>query len=187
MEYFVKGTKAMGEDPIHKKIKVCKGEGKLATPADVASGNYDEREGLYFKEEDPFASQMGSNKWQEGILAWLNEQADPKYHPPTEYCGSTNPLWITIVEPGDKSRVNSRDVKVRVDVSDTNKVTQVEIYLDGGLKYTLNGEPWEVTIPNVADGVHRIDVKARDEKGFDGSRYVDIGVNQDYQSPTPTP
>ena len=187
MEYFIEGTKAEGEDPVHKKIRVCKGEGKLATPADVASGNYEDREALYFKEEDPFEAQNGSNKWQEGVLGWISEQADPRYHPPTEYCGSTNPLWIIISEPGDKSRINSGDVPVKVTVTDTYKVVRVEVYLDGNLKYTLDSEPWEVTIPNVSDGIHRVDVKARDEKGFDGSRYVEIGVNQDWASPTPTP
>jgi len=187
MEYFVKGTKPDGEDPVHKKIKVCKGEGKLATPGDIAGGNYEEKEGFYFKEEDPFEAQNKGNKWQEGILNWLNDQNDPRYHPPTELCGNSNPVWITINEPGERSRVNSDDVTVKISVADTNKVTRVEVYLDGTLRYTLDSEPWEVTIPNVSTGIHRIDVKARDEKGFEGSRYVEIGVNQDYVSPTATP
>lgn len=186
-EYFIEGTQPDKTDPVHKKIKVCKGEGRLATSADIASGNYDEREAFYFKEEDPFEAQNKSNKWQEGILNWLNTQADPKYHPPTETCGSTNPLWITIVEPTDKARVDSNDVKVKVKVDDPNKITKVEVYLDGALKYTLTDQPFEITIPNVANGSHRIDVKAFDEKGYDGSRFVEIGVKQDWQAPSPTP
>ena len=186
-EYFVSGTEPTGDDPVHKKIKVCKGEGKLATVTDVGSGNYEEKEAYYFKEEDPFFAANGNvNKWQEGLLGWLNEQQDPKYHPPTEYCSGTSSLWINILSPGDKSRVNTNDVEVRIEVLDNYKVTQVEVYVDESLKTVLNNEPWTVTL-TVPDGVHRIGVKAKDEKGFDGSRFVDIGVNQDWQSPTPAP
>lgn len=183
MEYFIRGTESPGEDPTHKKIKVCKGEGKLATPADALSGNYDEKEAFYFKEEDPFQSQATWNKnaWQEGILNWLKDQADPKYHPPTEYCGSTNPVWITIQAPGDKSRVDSNDVKVKIDVASTNVVKRVEVSLDGQVRYILTDPPFEVTIPNVENGNHKIDIKATDDKGFDGTRYTQFGVNQDWQ------
>ncbi|MDP3994303.1 MAG: PBP1A family penicillin-binding protein, partial [bacterium] len=88
MEYFVKGTEP-GEDPIHKKLKVCKNEGKLATPSDIAAGNYEEKEYFLFKEEDPTSGVGQPNRWQEGILNWLNTQSDTRYHPPTDYCGSS--------------------------------------------------------------------------------------------------
>lgn len=179
-EYFIKGTEPSGDDPIHKKIKVCKGEGKLATPADVSGGNYEEREAYYFREENPFAKEQGVNKWQEGIDAWLKDQADPKYHPPTDYCGSTNPVWITIQEPKDKSRVDTDDVFVKVTVDDINPITKVEFSLDGNLKYVLDAAPWEITLPNVSKGKHKLDVKARNDKGQEGTRYVEFSVNEDY-------
>ena len=177
-EFFIAGTEPVGEDTVHKMIKVCKGEGKLATPTDVGSGNYDSKEVFYFTEEDP--------KWQDGVLAWLSEQADVKYHPPTESCSGSNPMWIVVNEPADGSRIDSNDIKFRLDIQDSNKVTQVEFYVDGSLKETLTTSPWEVTI-NIPNGSHQIDVKAKDEKGFDGSRRLLLGINQDYQSPTPGP
>ena len=67
-EYFIKGTEPTADDPIHKKVKNCAGE---------------EKEYYFFKEEDP--------KWQEGILNWLKDQGDEKYHPPTEPCPSPTP------------------------------------------------------------------------------------------------
>ena len=79
---------------------------------------------------------------------------------------------------------NDNWVKIRVDVTDPNKVTKVEFYVDGELKQTLENSPWEVTV-NMTNGNHKIDIKAVDDKGNDGSRFVEIGVNQDYQSPTP--
>lgn len=189
-EIFIKGTEPWADDPIHKKVKVCKGEGKLATPSDVASGNFDEKEFLYFKEEDPFESQTGKNRWQEGVLAWVFGQADPKYHPPTDYCGNSNPIWVRITEPGDKVRINSRDVKVRVEVDDINSVRKIEVFVDGNLRYTNGSAPYEVTIPNLTDGYHKIEVRAEDDKNYAGSRYVEISINQDYvgpPSPTPSP
>ncbi|MBI2587622.1 hypothetical protein HYW29_02340 [Candidatus Amesbacteria bacterium] len=177
-EYFIGGTEPVGDDPIHKMIKVCKGEGKLATPTDVGSGNYDGKEAFYFSESDL--------KWQEGVNAWLGEQADARYHPPTDYCTGSNPMWIVVNEPADRSRIDNNDVNFKLDVQDANKVTGVEFYVDGILRETLTSSPWEVTI-NMPDGSHQIDIKAKDEKGFEGSRRLFIGVNEDYQSPTPGP
>lgn len=185
-EFFIAGTEPAGDDPIHKMIKVCRGEGKLATPTDVGSGNYDLKEAFYFTEEDPFQAQHGANKWQEGINAWLSEQADAKYHPPTDSCSGSNPMWIVVNEPKDGSRIDNNDVKFRLEIQDSNKVTQVEFYVDGSLKETLTASPWEVTV-NMSNGSHQIDIKAKDEKGFDGSRRLLLGINQDYQSPTPGP
>jgi penicillin-binding protein 1C len=186
-EYFLKGTEPWADDPVHKKIKVCKGEGKLATPADIASGNYDEKEFIILKEEDPFIAQDKTNKWQEGVLNWLVNQAEPKYHPPSEMCGSTNPLWIRITDPGDRSRINSSDLHIRVEVDDISPVNKVEFWIDGVAKYTANSAPAELTVPNVGNGYHKIDVRATDEKGNVGTRYVQITINQDYADPTPTP
>ncbi|TSC87480.1 MAG: 1A family penicillin-binding protein [Microgenomates group bacterium Gr01-1014_16] len=177
-EYFIAGTEPTGDDPVHKMNKVCKGEGKLATPTDVGSGNYDSKEAFYFAEDDP--------KWQEGINAWLGEQADAKYHPPTEFCSGSNPMWIVINEPVDRSRIDNNDVKFRLDIQDSNKITKVEFYIDDELRETLTNSPWEVVI-NMPNGSHQIDIKAKDEKGFDGSRRLFIGVNQDYEPPTPAP
>ena len=185
MEYFVSGTEPVGEDPYHKKIKVCKGEGKLATPADVGSGNYDEKEAWYFKDEDPFQNTWNppTNKWQEGILNWLKDQADPKYHPPTDYCGSTNPVWITIEEPAEKTRINSNDIRVKFKIDTSNTANHAEVYLDGTLKYSWDNSPWEIVIPDVSNGYHKIEVKARDDKGFEGSRNSEFTVNEDFHTP----
>lgn len=177
-EIFIKGTEPNIDDPVHKKIKVCKGDGKLATSSDIASGNYDEKEGFYFKEADPISG-GGKNTWQEGIDNWLKDQQDPKYHPPTEMCGSSNPLWITILEPGDKNRINSNEVKIKVDVASDSDIKKVEIYVDGNLKETLTSKPWELTT-FMDDGKHKVDVKAWDNNNHDGSRFVEFAVNQDW-------
>lgn len=64
-EYFVKGTEPTGESPIYK--------------------NKDGQDYIVLQEEDP-VSKDGQNRWQKGILEWI-EQAhkdDKMYHPPDE-------------------------------------------------------------------------------------------------------
>ena len=183
-EYFIKGTEPTADDQVHKKVKVCKGEGKLATPADIANGNYEEKEFVYFKEEDPFGVN-GQNKWQEGILSWLKDQGDSKYHPPTDYCSSVNQVVVNIAEPSDHGQFGN-DVKIRADIAASNKITKVEFKVDGNTRETLSSDPWEVTM-RIDDGIHKIEVRAEDEKGNSGSKSVEIGVGQPWSEPSPTP
>jgi membrane carboxypeptidase/penicillin-binding protein len=77
IEYFVRGTEP-GEDTVHKKLKVCKSDGKLATPSDVASGNYDEKEFIVLTADDPTAGKDDENKWQKGIDEWIQSRADER-------------------------------------------------------------------------------------------------------------
>ena len=162
-EYFIKGTEPAGDDPIHKNIRNCNG---------------DLKEALIFKESDPFEKD-GKNLWQAGIDEWLVGQADPKYHPENiQSCG--NGIWITMNTPGDKSRVDSNDVEIRFDVSSPNPIKKAEISVDGIIKQTLTSEPWKVTI-NMPNGpYHKIDVVVTDEQNNVGSRFVEIGVKEDF-------
>lgn len=184
-EYFIRGTEPTGEDPVHKKVKVCKGEGKIATVADIANNNFEEKEFLYFKEDDPFAGLSQPNKWQEGILNWLKDQADSKYHPPTEQCGSVNQVVVFIKEPNDHGQFGN-EVTIKSEIVASNKVTKVEFKIDGVVRDTKSSSPWEVTV-YVDNGIHKVEVRAEDEKGNSGSRSVEIGVGQPWSAPTPTP
>ncbi len=162
-EYFIKGTEPTGDDPIHKNVRNCNG---------------DLKEVLFLRELDPFEKD-GKNLWQTGIDEWLVGQADPKYHPENiQSCG--NQVWITMQSPPDKSRVDSNDVEIRFDISSPSPVKKAEVSVDGVLKQTLTSEPWKVTV-NVANApYHKIDVVVTDEAGNVGSRFVEIGVNQDF-------
>ncbi|MDP1743634.1 MAG: penicillin-binding transpeptidase domain-containing protein, partial [Candidatus Amesbacteria bacterium] len=162
-EYFIRGTESFDDDPIHKKIRDCNG---------------DLKEALIFKEKDPFEKE-GLNQWQIGIDEWLKGQTDAKYHPENiQSCG--NQIWITMQSPPDKSRVDTNDVEIRFDVTSPSPIKKVEVSVDGVLKQTLVGEPWKViaNMPNAS--YHKIDVVVTDESGNVGSRFVEIGVNQDF-------
>ena len=186
VEKFVDGTQP-GEDPVHVKLKVCKTDGKLATPGDVVSGNYEEKEFYVLKEKDPSA-QEGENRWQEGINLCLSSQADSRYHPPSDYCGSTNPVSVEFISPKDQNSNLSNDITIEVRADSTNKITQVELEIDNVKVATLVSRPFKHTT-NLNNGVHTIKAIAKDDKNNSSDRTIKIGVNTtwDYVPATPTP
>ncbi|MBU0570117.1 PBP1A family penicillin-binding protein [Patescibacteria group bacterium] len=186
IEKFIDGTQP-GEDPIHVKLKVCKSDGRLATPSDVASGNYDEKEYFVFKEEDPTAGSNAENMWQKGILGWLETQGDEKYHPPTDYCGTANPVNVEFKNPTDRTSNLPNVFTVEIRADSTQNIVEIELETDGGHVGTFTGNRVTHEV-NLTDGVHTLRAKARDSQGNESDRTITIGVNTawDY-TPSPTP
>jgi hypothetical protein len=187
-EYFVRGTEPSpsGSDPVHPKLKLCKGQGKLATPVDISRGNFDEKEYLIFKESDPFAASGELNRWQKGIDDWVAKQGEEKYHPPTDYCDTINEVQVSILEPSNESQTGS-SFTIKVEPITANQVVSVEIFINGESKKTTSSPPYElgVTLP---DGKYTIRAVARDDKGNEGSTESKIGVNIPWNyEPSPTP
>lgn len=90
-EYFIKGTQPQGPSSIYQHLKVSKADGnKLASQSEIDSGQYDAKDFIIFKENDPISTD-GKNRWQEGIDAWVKDNYgnDPLYHPPTETSTNT--------------------------------------------------------------------------------------------------
>lgn len=190
IERFIDGTQP-GTDPVHVKLKVCKSDGKLATPSDIANGNYDEKEFFIFKEEDPTSGKSGENKWQKAILAWISTQPDSKYHPPNDYCGTQNPVNVEFLTPADKSSNLGNKFTVEARADSTSNISQVELYVDGERIRTFLAKPYKEEV-NLTNGVHNIRVFARDSAGKESDRNITVGVNVawDYSPtsiPTPTP
>jgi 1A family penicillin-binding protein len=186
MEYFIKGTEP-GTDTVHIKMKVCKSDGKIATPSDISSGNYDEKEYYVLKEEDPTITAGGTNKWQEGILAWIATQGDQRFHPPTDYCGTSNPVSVTFINPPDQSQQSS-NFTVKLSAESTSDIVQIELEIDGEKKRTFDGPPFTYDVSGLSDGVHTLKAKAKDANGREADRTITIGVNVPWNySPTPAP
>ena len=85
-EYFIKGTEPQGPSPIYETLKVSKSDSnKLASQSEIDNGQYDTRNFIVFKENDPVSTD-GVNRWQQGIDDWVNQNHpnDPLYHPPTD-------------------------------------------------------------------------------------------------------
>lgn len=184
-EYFAKGTEAEGDDPVHLKLKVCKGEGKLATPSDIAAQNYEEKEYLAFKEEDPTAAPGGQNRWQEGILAWMTTAPDPRYSTPTEYCGSSNPLNVEFISPRDRDSNVSNQFTIKVTAESVTDIALIELEIDGTKVRSFSGPPYEYEA-DLSDGVHSLRAVATDANGKQSDRKITIGVNVAWDS-SPSP
>jgi 1A family penicillin-binding protein len=183
-EYFIKGTEPQGEDKIHVLLKVCRDQNKLATPLDIERGNYEEKEFIVAKEEDPYTST--SNRWQTGIEAWIADQGDSRYRVPTEYCDSDSQVGVRIREPEDKKTVDN-EFKVRVRPLSVNDIDWVKIYVNDEEKHTLTKDPYEVRLV-LSDGTYKLKAKMRDSAGKEAEIEVRIGVNVDWDwSPKPTP
>jgi len=184
MEYFIKGTEPQGDDPIHSKLKICRGQGKLATPIDIARGDYEEKEYFIFKENDPLGE--AENKWQKGIDEWLAGIADERYHPPSDYCSTSGQIEVRIEEPNDRQQVGS-SFRVVVRPISVNKITLVEIEVNGEKKASITSPPFERDF-TLSNGPYTIKARAKDEKDNSGDREIKIGVNVPWDwSPTPSP
>ncbi len=186
-EYFIKGSEPSGNDPIHTKLKVCKSDGKLATPPDISSGNYDEKEYIVLKEEDPTAAPGGPNKWQEGILNWETTQTDDKYHPPSGFCGTANPVNVEFVTPSDQSSVPSTSFHIKITADSTNPITQVKFQINGSDVKTISTYPYEFDTTVSSSGVYEIRAIATDNSGNQSDRIIHVGIGVPYSTPTPSP
>lgn len=187
-ETFIKGTEPAGSDPVHVMLKVCKSDGNLANPSDVSAGNYDTKEYFIFKEEDPTAGPGGANKWQEGILNWLNTQGDSRYHPPTSYCGSGNPLDVEFTGPTDQTSSLPSSIDVTFTANSSSAITQADLKVNGSTSCTFsNGQNSYICHVNFSgNGSYTLTADATDAQGHQSNRVIVIGVGQPWNM-TPTP
>lgn len=188
-DYIIKGTLPSLPDPIHSMLKLCKGENKLAPNARVAGGDYEEKEFFVLKEEDPFSTD-GKNRWQEAIDLWVAEQGDTRYHPPTEYCGDEDEIYVSIKEPKDHKNYDNEDITIKIESESPTGIEKLEIYVNGSKRETINDRKHEGKL-NLPKGKHEIYVKAFTKDGKDKStgkiKIGTGGVAWDAPDPTPTP
>ena len=184
-EYFIKGTEPSGPSPIYKKLKISKNDsGKLANPLEIATGQYEEKDFIVFEEKDPTGSDP--NRWQEGIDKWLESQSDPQYHPPKDTAeGDENNVIVNIKNPQDWQRINSNNPEISAEAKALRTVTRLEIYVDGDMKAQEIGKSISKNI-SIADGLHKIKIKAYTEGNHSGEREITVGINQDAIDPTVT-
>ncbi len=188
-EYVIKGTLPPLPDPMHAKLKLCRGENKLATDAKISANDFEEKEFIILKEEDP-VSQDGVNRWQEAINAWVNGQTDSRYKPPTEYCGEQGDVVVQLKRPENEKSYSEIDIEVEVEAGSGDGIEKIEIWVDGGLRETINDSKYKGKI-NFPAGQHEIFAKAKSRSGKEvQSGTVRIGSGgQDWKKPeaSPTP
>ena len=182
----IKGTTPSGDDPYHAKLKLCRGENKLANEARIAAGDYDQKEFVILWEDDPF-SQDGENRWKAGIDAWVAGQGDDKYKVPTEYCGDQSEVYAKVEEPHDKDEFDGEEVKIKVRADSGDGIDKIEIYVDGNKRETINSYQYEGKI-HLGAGQHELYIKAYARSGEEKtSPKVRIGTGgQPWEKPKPT-
>lgn len=190
-DYIIKGTLSNELDPIHKLLKVCRGEeGKLATEAKIAVGDYNEKEFIVMRENDP-VSEDGRNRWQEGIDAWMTSQTDSRYGNPTEYCGAESDISVSLEQPKNEDNFDGEDITYKIKAGSDAGVAKIEFYVNGELKKTVeNNREFQDTI-KLSRGKYELNAKAYSRSGgAKESNKVRIGtggMKWDYVAPTPTP
>jgi len=185
-EFFIRGTEPTGPASIYQVLKISRhDESKRANDVEIATGDYEEKRFIVFREDDPVSSD-GKNRWQEGIDAWINAQGDNgKFKPPTESYSGTNQVVLTISTPSDKSEV-ANDVEIKGKVLTTADVRKVEFFVDGDKKKEVSDREFSVTL-SIPNGQHVIRVRVEDSRGQAADREIKVGVHEPYAETTPTP
>ena len=182
-DFAIKGTVPALPDPVHSKLKVCKGENKLATDAKVVSGDYDEKEYIVLKENDPFSID-GKNRWQDGITTWINSQTDDKYKPPTDYCGDASETVVKLDQPQNEHKYDSENIDVSIIADSGDGIEKVELWVNGSLKETINSRTYQGKV-SLPAGRYELFAKAKSRSGKEvQSGTVRIGTGgKDWQAP----
>ncbi len=189
-DYFISEFIPTLPDPIHQRMKLCKGESKLASDARIAANDYEEKEFIVIREDDPFSTD-GVNRWQQAIDAWINGQEDGRYKVPTEYCGDTKEIYVKVVDPEDHKNFDDNKAKVKIESDSSDGIEKMELWIDGSLIETINARTYETNFDFKKKGKHEIKAFAysrNGEKKESGTVHIGTGgVAWDAADPTPTP
>lgn len=188
-EYTINGTLPSLPDPVHTKLKLCRGQNKLASEADLARGEYDEKEFIVMKEDDPVSTD-GKNRWQEGIEAWIKGQGDTRYSVPTENCDSTNDVFVDFDPNIDHQNYSGNEVEMKLRTATDGDIDKVEIYVNDAVKTTLRDRPYQTKLV-LEPGKYKIYAKAYRKDGKAGTttdKRIGVGgIAWDQADATPTP
>lgn len=188
-EYFIKGTEPTTEAPIYQKIKLSRTDNKkLANAVEIANGQYDEKDFIVFRENDPTSLDEKVNKWQEGIDAWVNGQNNDQYKLPKETSShDENNVVVQIKRPGNNSRIDDSSVEIEAKAVASHAIKKMELFVDDAQKTSVDGSSMNERL-NLSDGVHKIKVKAYDDQGRSGESEIKIGIKTNpEEEPTKTP
>ncbi|OGV96409.1 hypothetical protein A2W24_04745 [Microgenomates group bacterium RBG_16_45_19] len=187
-EYIIKGTLPSLPDPVHSKLKLCRGQERLATPVQVARNDYEEKE--YIVPNEPM--KLGDlPSWNEQIKVWASAQGDPRLHPPDTMCEGSEAMAVDVEEPKNETNYPDKEIRVKVRVITGGTVERVDIYVNEVLRESLVERPYETAF-SLPDGAYTVKVRARQTDGrMAESGGIQIGVGsvpwQGLAAATPEP
>jgi len=185
-EIFVKGTEPKNESSVHKIVKICQPDGKLATSICVKANKYDEKWFVVLKELKP--------EWQPFTDAWINEHSAEYQNvfPPTEKSklyfdenGNFSESGVPLVE--FTNHRNEDTVPSTFSISVTAyapyAIESLKFYLDdvmigqisGNGSDKLSGEK-EFNVSGGLSGKHSVKVTATDSSGRSGDRVIEVKI-----------
>ncbi len=189
-EYFIDGTEPKSPSDMYKKVKVSRSDNsRLANEVEIRSGDYDEKDYIVLKENDPISTD-GRNRWQEAIDAWIDSQADERFKVPRSTSESRqDEIVVRIKEPGNETRTDSNSVRIRANIASLSRVRKVEVWANNTNIATYNEDRKDVDeTVNLSNGQYSIRVRAENEKGQSNESTVKIGVGMDWNAqPTSVP
>lgn len=196
-EYFIKGTEPTAVSPIYQKLKISKANQRLANDLEIAMGEYEEKEFVVFKNDDPISSD-GVNRWQQAIDEWLKTaySGEEKFHPPSETSDAKlNEIVVKLHSPEEHAQIDDYDVEIVASAKSIRTIVRMVLEVDGVEVKSWASNSISERI-NFKKGAHKIRVKAMDEAGNEGGAERRIGVFCSWEgcpeptsipSPTPTP
>lgn len=176
-EYFIETTEPKDVSPFYKKIKISKANGKLANNLEIKNGNFEEKEFIIISENDPLSSD-GKNRWQEAIDVWLKDQADPKYHPPTEISDSSSEdVIVSIKNPMGKTTVESNNIEIKAKIISIAKIKNIKILINDSEVRSIDDDRDEINEAiNLTDGDYKLQIIATNEKDKSGESTIEFTI-----------
>lgn len=185
-EVFVKGTEPKNESSVHKLLKVCQPDGKLATEACIHANKYDEKWYVVLKDLKP--------TWQSFTDEWLRSQPGDisKYFAPTEKSrlyfnesGGFSENGVPLVELNVRDdQTLPSDFKVQAEAFGPFPITKLKFYLDDILLGEVTGEnsgkasgEVQYRLDSSLKGKHTIRVFATDSMDRTGDKSVGVKVD----------
>lgn len=189
-EYFIDGTEPKSPSDMYKKVKVSRSDNsRLANEVEIRSGDYDEKDYIVLKENDPVSTD-GRNRWQEAIDAWIDSQADNRYKVPRSTSESRqDEIVVRIKEPGNETRTDSNSVRIRANIASLSRVKKVEVWANNTniATYSEDRKDVDETV-NLSNGQYTIRVRAENDKGQSNESTIKLGVGMDWNAqPTSAP
>ncbi len=183
-EWAIKGTLPSEPDPIHRFVEVCPTDpSRRASDVMIAQGNFGTKEFVVLREDDPLTA---DNLWQKAIDQYISSSNNSVYQVPTETCQAVSGVHVEILNPKDRSRVDSNQVNVRAAIISDKHIDWVDLYLNDNKELRWDNPPYEKTY-NLDNGVYKIRVVAHNSDGVESDRIHQFGVNTDWDSGASAP
>ncbi len=179
-EWFVKGTEPTSVSEWYQRIEVCDEDGKIANDSCKENGDTDTKTFIGMQAELP--------EWQPYVDKWISENYNDKedYFPPkSKTClqfdddGDVegNDVCVTILNYEDGDAV-PLDFRLSVEVSSSNDIGEVRIYMDGNLITEDSSSPWgyNFELQPSSLGTHEFSAVAEDDDGNEGKADVKLEI-----------